>query len=163
MIQQAIKDKENLEPKNFGLREYMDATKIVNTLRLEHDRVVGNEWIAQKAAELGLETTESGIAYKAVTIGKGKECWEGCTVRVHYTGKLMDGTVFDSSYDRGEAAVFPQNAVIEGWQEGLKLMTVGSKYHFYIPENLAYGDRGAGSDIPPYAALFFEVELLSVL
>ncbi len=75
----------------------------------------------------------------------------------------MDGTVFDSSYDRGEAAVFPQNAVIEGWQEGLKLMTVGSKYHFYIPENLAYGDRGAGSDIPPYAALFFEVELLSVL
>jgi len=81
---------------------------------------------------------------------------------VHYEGKLTDGTVFDSSIARGEPANFPVNKVIAGWKEGLQLMTIGSTFRFYIPENIGYGDRGAGSDIPPYAALIFEVELLDV-
>ena len=83
-------------------------------------------------------------------------------VTVHYTGRLLDGSVFDSSVRRGEPATFPLNGVIAGWTEGLQLMKEGSKYVFYIPSDLAYGARGAGNDIPPYADLIFEVELIKV-
>jgi FKBP-type peptidyl-prolyl cis-trans isomerase len=83
-------------------------------------------------------------------------------VRVHYEGTLIDGTVFDSSYRRGESITFPLNGVIAGWTEGLQLMSIGSKYKFFIPYNLAYGERGAGQSIPPYAALIFTVELLGI-
>ena len=84
------------------------------------------------------------------------------TVRVHYEGTLIDGTVFDSSYKRGESISFPLNGVIKGWTEGLQLMSIGSKYKFFIPYQLAYGERGAGQSIPPYAALIFTVELLGI-
>ena len=83
-------------------------------------------------------------------------------MRVHYEGTLIDGTVFDSSYRRGESITFPLNGVIKGWTEGLQLMSVGSKYKFFIPYDLAYGERGAGQSIPPYAALIFTVELLGI-
>ena len=83
-------------------------------------------------------------------------------MRVHYEGTLIDGTVFDSSYRRGESITFPLNGVIAGWTEGLQLMSIGSKYKFFIPYNLAYGERGAGQSIPPYAALIFTVELLGI-
>ena len=84
------------------------------------------------------------------------------TVKVHYEGTLIDGTVFDSSYQRGESISFPLNGVIKGWTEGLQLMSIGSKYKFFIPYQLAYGERGAGQQIPPYAALIFTVELLGI-
>lgn len=160
VIQQAIKDKADADPRSIGLREYMDATKVVNVLRLEKEKTIGDDWVASKDQEDGIQKTESGIRYKVVEEGAGKACWSGATVKVHYEGKLMDGSPFDSSYDSGRPATFPQDAVIQGWQEGLLLMKVGSKYQFWIPQDLAYGDRGAGSDIPPYSALFFEVELL---
>jgi FKBP-type peptidyl-prolyl cis-trans isomerase FklB len=81
---------------------------------------------------------------------------------VHYEGTLIDGTVFDSSYRRGESITFPLNGVIKGWTEGLQLMSIGSKYKFFIPYQLAYGERGAGQSIPPYATLIFTVELLEI-
>ena len=89
--------------------------------------------------------------------------YEICHVRVHYTGKLIDGTVFDSSVQRGEPAEFPVNGVIAGWIEALTLMPVGSKWELTIPQNLAYGERGAGASIPPFSTLVFEVELLEIL
>jgi len=163
VIRQAIKDKEDADPKNYGLREYMDATKVVHELRLDYAKVEGDHWVDKMTEEKELIKTESGLAYKVIEQGDGRACEEGATVRVNYEGKLMDGTEFDSSYDRGRPATFPLDSVIAGWQEGLKLMTVGSRYHFYIPQHLAYGERGSGSNIPPYSALFFEVELLAAL
>ena len=163
VIERAIQDKEDADPKNYGLREYMTATKIVNELRLEHAKVEGDQWIEKMISEHGLTKTESGLAYKVLEQGKGRACATGATVRVNYEGKLMDGSEFDSSYDRGRPATFPLDSVIAGWQEGLLLMTVGSRYQFYIPQHLAYGERGSGSNIPPYSALFFEVELLAAV
>jgi FKBP-type peptidyl-prolyl cis-trans isomerase FklB len=95
--------------------------------------------------------------------GTGRKPKATDQVRCHYEGTLIDGTVFDSSYRRGEPAVFPLNGVIAGWTEGVQLMSEGAKYRFYIPFNLAYGANGAGASIPPYAALIFDVELIAVL
>jgi len=161
IINQAIKDKANCDQKSIGLRDYMTATKVVQTLRLEHQKQQGYDWLTEIGQEEGVTTTASGLRYKVIKEGSGQKCWAGATAKVHYEGKLQDGTVFDSSYTNGQPASFPVRAVIKGWQEGLELMTVGSHYQFYIPQELAYGERGAGSDIPPYSALFFEVELLA--
>jgi FKBP-type peptidyl-prolyl cis-trans isomerase len=98
-----------------------------------------------------------------ITEGTGAKPGAGDTVRVHYEGTLLDGTVFDSSYTRGEPVEFPLSGVISGWTEGLQLMTEGSTYRFFIPSDLAYGSQGAGSSIPPNSALIFKVELLSVV
>lgn len=107
--------------------------------------------------------TPSGLKYMVVTEGKGAQPQSADdTVLVHYTGKLLDGTVFDSSVERGEPISFPLNGVIKGWTEGVQLMKEGSKYIFYIPTDLAYGAQGAPGAIPPYADLVFEVELLKV-
>jgi len=162
VVKQAIKDKENDDQKSIGLREYMTATKVVNELREFYERDAGNAWLEKVGEEVGINTTESGIRYRVVKDGAGQECPASATVKVHYEGKLRSGEIFDSSYESGRPASFPVNAVIKGWQEGLQLMTVGSTYEFYIPEELAYGERGAGSDIPPYSALFFQVELLAI-
>ena len=163
VVRQAIQDKADADPKSYGLREYMTATKVVNEVRLDYAKIEGNHWIDKMVKEHGLTQTESGLAYKVIEQGDGRGCEEGATVRVNYEGKLMDGTEFDSSYDRGRPATLPLEKVIAGWQEGLKLMNVGGRYHFYIPQDLAYGERGSGSNVPPYAALFFEVELLAAL
>jgi FKBP-type peptidyl-prolyl cis-trans isomerase len=110
----------------------------------------------------GVKTTTSGLQYEVLTEGKGDKPKASDRVSVHYTGKLLDGTVFDSSVERGQPATFPLNAVIPGWTEGLQLMTVGSKYKLYIPPELGYGEKGAGPKIGPNSALVFEVELLKV-
>lgn len=110
----------------------------------------------------GIVTTESGLQYEILREGAGEKPTLTDTVTVHYKGQLSDGKVFDSSYDRGEPATFTLDRVIEGWQEGIQLMPQGAQYRIYIPYELGYGERGAGQDIPPYSALIFEVELISV-
>ncbi|MEG9500224.1 FKBP-type peptidyl-prolyl cis-trans isomerase [Mannheimia indoligenes] len=111
----------------------------------------------------GVIVTESGLQYEILTEGTGEKPTASSTVRVHYTGSLIDGTVFDSSVKRGQPAEFPVNGVIRGWTEALQLMPVGSKWRLTIPQELAYGERGAGASIPPFATLIFEVELLDIL
>ena len=108
-------------------------------------------------------TTASGLQYEVVKQGTGRQPKASDTVRCHYEGTLIDGTVFDSSYRRNQPAEFGLRQVIAGWTEGVQLMKEGSIFKFYIPYNLAYGERGAGADIPPYAALIFTVELIKVL
>lgn len=110
----------------------------------------------------GIQETTSGLQYEVLREGTGPKPALSDTVTVHYKGQLPDGTVFDSSYERGEPVTFPLNRVIEGWQEGVQLMPAGSHYRLYIPYELGYGERGAGQNIPPYSPLIFEVELLSV-
>lgn len=119
-------------------------------------------YLKQNKAKSGVITTASGLQYEVLTEGKGAHPGPTDTVAVHYEGKLLDGTIFDSSYQRGQPAVFPLDAVIPGWTEGVQLMTPGSKYRFVIPPAIGYGAKGAGGVIPPNAVLLFDIELLAV-
>lgn len=121
----------------------------------------GEKYLAENALKEGVVITESGLQYEVLKEGKGKRPAATDKVKVHYHGTLIDGTVFDSSVERGEPITFGLNQVIPGWTEGVQLMTVGSKYRFVIPQELAYGSRAAGQ-IPPYSTLIFEVELLGI-
>lgn len=123
----------------------------------------GVEFLKQNATKSGVVVTPSGLQYEVLKEGKGPKPGPDSTVRVHYHGTLVDGTVFDSSVQRGEPIEFPVNGVIAGWTEALQLMPVGSKWKLYIPSELAYGARGAGGVIGPHAALIFEVDLLRVM
>lgn len=123
----------------------------------------GEKFLAENAKKAGVITTASGLQYEVLTEGTGRSPMATDTVRCHYHGTLIDGTVFDSSYKRNQPADFGLNQVISGWTEGVQLMKEGAKYRFYLPYNLAYGERGAGADIPPFAALIFDVELIKVL
>lgn len=122
----------------------------------------GEKFLADNKKRDGVQETASGLQYEVITMGTGAMAQPEDVVRVHYTGTLMDGTKFDSSVDRGEPAEFGVNQVIQGWQEGIQLMPVGSKFKFYIPYELAYGESGTGP-IPPYSTLVFEVELLEIV
>jgi FKBP-type peptidyl-prolyl cis-trans isomerase FklB len=122
----------------------------------------GEAFLAKNKGEKGVKTTASGLQYKVITAGKGKQPKAEDTVTVNYRGTLIDGTEFDSSYKRGQPATFPVKGVIPGWTEALQLMKQGSKWMLYVPSNLAYGERGAGPMIGPNSALVFEVELLSI-
>ena len=121
-----------------------------------------NTFLAKNAEEKGFIVTASGLQYKIIEAGKGKSPTSEDKVVAHYTGKLLDGTVFDSSHDRGEPATFPVSGVIKGWQEALPLMKEGGKWQLVIPANLAYGERGAGAKIGPNEALMFDIELVSI-
>lgn len=123
----------------------------------------GEAFLAENAKKEGVVTLPSGLQYKVITEGNGNKPTANQQVKCHYEGTLINGAKFDSSYDRNEPAVFPVNGVIQGWVEALQLMPVGSKWELYIPYNLAYGERGAGQSIPPYATLIFTVELLEIL
>ena len=123
----------------------------------------GEEYLEKIAARSGVTVLPSGLQYEVLREGTGRKPKATDSVKCHYEGTLVDGTVFDSSRRRGEPAVFPLNGVIRGWTEGLQLMQEGAVYRFFIPYNLAYGENGAGASIPPYAALVFEVELIEVL
>ncbi|MCQ2235726.1 MAG: FKBP-type peptidyl-prolyl cis-trans isomerase [Bacteroidales bacterium] len=122
----------------------------------------GESFLAANATREGVVTLPSGLQYEVMTQGNGPKPKATDTVLCHYHGTLVNGTVFDSSVRRGQPAAFPVNGVIAGWVEALQLMPVGSKWKLFIPYNLAYGTRGAGESIPPYAALIFEVELLEI-
>ena len=123
----------------------------------------GENFLAENAKKEGVVTLPSGLQYQVLKEGNGKSPKATDQVKCHYEGTLINGKVFDSSYRRNEPATFPLNGVIAGWTEGLQLMKEGAKYRFFIPFNLAYGTRGAGQDIPPYAALIFDVELIEVI
>ena len=122
----------------------------------------GEKYLAENAKKEGVVTLPSGLQYLVIKEGNGKRPKATDKVKCHYEGMLVDGTLFDSSVQRGEPATFPLNQVIAGWTEGLQLMTEGSKYRFFIPYTLGYGERGAGASIPPFAALVFDVELIEV-
>ncbi len=122
----------------------------------------GAAYLAANKHKPGVHTTASGLQYEVLTEGTGPKPTAADTVTVHYVGKLIDGTTFDSSVDRGQPATFPLRNVIPGWTEGVALMPTGSRYRFTIPPDLGYGERGAGGVIPPNAVLVFEVELLGI-
>jgi len=125
-------------------------------------KAVGEDFLAENAKKDNIVVLPSGLQYEVIREGNGKKPSATSKVKCHYEGTLIDGTKFDSSYDRGEPATFGLNQVIAGWTEGLQLMSEGAKYRFFIPYNLGYGERGAGASIPPYAALVFDVELIEV-
>jgi len=140
--------------------------KKINAQRAEQGKAqkeAGEKYLAENAKKEGVVTTKSGLQYKMLTEGKGKQPTAKDTVMCHYEGFLIDGTVFDSSVQRGEPATFPLQQVIAGWTEGLQLMKEGAKYRFFIPYRLGYGENGAGASIPPYATLIFDVELIQVV
>ena len=130
--------------------------------RFKEVKATGEQFLADNAKKDGVVTLASGLQYTVLTEGNGRSPKATDTVKCHYEGTLTDGTVFDSSYRRGEPAEFPLNGVIAGWTEGLQLMKEGAKYRFFIPYHLGYGERGAGQSIPPYATLIFDVELVKV-
>ena len=148
---------------------YQEAQQVLNTFFQELEQKIagaakadGEKFLAENAKREGVKVTPSGLQYEILEPSLGQKPKATDTVRVHYEGTLIDGTVFDSSYRRGESITFPLNGVIKGWTEGLQLMSIGSKYKFFIPYQLAYGERGAGQSIPPYATLIFTVELLEI-
>ncbi|MBF1401513.1 MAG: FKBP-type peptidyl-prolyl cis-trans isomerase [Prevotella histicola] len=125
-------------------------------------KAAGEAFLAENVKKDGVVTLPSGLQYQVLKEGNGKKPSATDQVVCHYEGTLIDGTVFDSSYKRNEPATFGLNQVIAGWTEGVQLMSEGAKYRFFIPYNLAYGERGAGAQIPPFAALVFDVELIQV-
>ena len=149
----------------YGEWSMQDASMYVNQVKNEihygAQKIEGEEFLEANKAKEGVIVTESGLQYEVIKMGKGKKPAVTDRVQVHYHGTLIDGTVFDSSVERGKPTSFGLNQVIAGWTEGLQLMPVGSKFKFYLPYYLAYGESGYGG-IPPYATLIFEVELLSI-
>lgn len=148
---------------------YQEAQQILNKYFTEleaemtkAERERGQKFLEENAKRAGVKTTASGLQYEVLEATLGQKPKATDRVKVHYEGTLIDGTVFDSSYRRGEPITFGLNQVIRGWTEGLQLMSIGSKYKLYIPYQLGYGERGAGAQIPPYATLIFTVELLGI-
>ncbi|MBU2969770.1 MULTISPECIES: FKBP-type peptidyl-prolyl cis-trans isomerase [unclassified Pseudoalteromonas] len=123
----------------------------------------GNAYLEDNAKRSEITVTESGLQYEILTAGEGEIPTAESTVRTHYHGSLINGTVFDSSVERGEPAEFPVSGVIKGWTEALQIMPVGSKWRLHIPQDLAYGERGAGASIAPYSTLIFDIELLEIV
>jgi FKBP-type peptidyl-prolyl cis-trans isomerase FklB len=151
---------------NASVSDYMQKIQIKkqaeNAKKYEHNIAVGKKFLAENKQKTGVMTTASGLQYQVIKAGTGAKPTPADRVTVHYTGSLLDGTVFDSSVERGQPATFGVTQVIQGWVEGLQLMTPGAKYRFFIPAELGYGDQGAGEDIPPHSTLIFEVELLKI-
>jgi FKBP-type peptidyl-prolyl cis-trans isomerase FklB len=123
----------------------------------------GTKFLAENAKREEVLTTETGLQYEILTVGEGEKPTPASTVRTHYHGTLINGDVFDSSYERGQPAEFPVAGVIKGWTEALQMMPVGSKWRLYVPHDLAYGEQGAGGAIGPFSTLIFDIELLDIV
>lgn len=151
-----------LSPEDAGnqLNSYFEAAQIAEA---EARKAEGEKFLAENAKKKGVKVTESGLQYKILVEGKGIKPTVEDTVQVHYRGRLIDGTEFDSSYSHGEPIKFSPLQVIPGWTEGLCLLRKGDKAELYIPASLAYGERGAGNKIPPHSVLIFEIEMLDVI
>ncbi len=161
-VADVVNDKElkmDLEQCNQIVQTYMQAQA---GKEYADNKQAGVDFLAENKKRPEVKTTDSGLQYEVLTEGTGASPKATDKVTVHYHGTLIDGTVFDSSVERGEPATFPLNGVITGWTEGLQLMKEGSKYRFFIPSNLGYGDRAAGPKIQPFSTLIFDVELINV-
>lgn len=159
VLAQAMKDTAANAPKMTGEQANQAIASYQQNLNKQL-AVVGEEFLAENAKRDDVTVTSSGLQYRVMRRGEGiGRPTATSTVTVHYEGRLIDGQVFDSSYQRGEKISFGLNQVIKGWTEGVQLMRVGDKFEFYVPYQLGYGERGAGGSIPPYAALIFVVEL----
>jgi len=157
-----LTEEEALKIKQDFVKEIQtEAIQKMNALK-EKNKKDGEAFLAENKKKRGVMTTSSGLQYEVIREGTGASPKLEDKVKVHYSGKLIDGTEFDSSYKRGEPVSFPLNGVIQGWGEGLQLMKVGGKNRLFIPANLAYGEQGAGQQIPPNSVLIFEVELLAI-
>ena len=168
-IKQGLEDVLTEKQPILSLNELHDALRQIHERAMaekkkeaEKAAQAGVDFLKENLTKEGVKSTESGLQYSILKEGDGKIPAATDTVRVHYTGKLIDGTVFDSSVERGQPAEFPVNGVIRGWVEALQLMPVGSKWRLYIPQELAYGSQGAGASIPPFSTLIFDVELLAI-
>lgn len=165
-LRDALEGNQPAVPVDVVHRALREIHERADAVRREHQQSMaadGQKYLDENRAREGVNSTESGLQFRVITQGEGAIPARKDRVRVHYTGKLIDGSVFDSSVARGEAAEFPVSGVIPGWIEALTLMPVGSKWELTIPQNLAYGERGAGASIPPFSTLVFEVELLEIL
>ncbi|WP_374211874.1 FKBP-type peptidyl-prolyl cis-trans isomerase [Alteromonas gilva] len=131
----------------------------------QHEAAIaeGESFLADNAKRDEVTVTESGLQYEVINAGDGEVPTADSTIRAHYHGTLIDGSVFDSSYERGQPAEFPVGGVIKGWTEALQIMPVGAKWRLYVPHDLAYGEQGAGGAIAPYSTLIFDIELLDVV
>jgi len=154
--------KPEIEPEeaNHIINEFFSA---LQSKQFEANITEGKEFLLDNSKRKEVTSLESGLQYEVITVGEGEIPQAKDSVKCHYHGTLIDGTVFDSSVQRGEPAVFPVNGVIAGWVEALQLMPIGSKWRLFVPSNLAYGEKGAGQQIGPHATLIFEVELLEIV
>jgi FKBP-type peptidyl-prolyl cis-trans isomerase FklB len=157
-----MSDEEIMSTLQAYQQKQMAERQVESQALAETNRKEAEAFLAENASAEGVVVTDSGLQYKVLAEGDGASPSESDTVEVHYEGTLLDGSVFDSSYQRGETVSFPVNGVIEGWTEALQMMKVGSKWKLFIPSELAYGPGGAGQMIGPNAALVFEVELLGI-
>jgi FKBP-type peptidyl-prolyl cis-trans isomerase FklB len=169
-VAQGVKDSLNGVEMPYSNEQMQDAFQEINT-RMQAQEAeqskdlagAGEAFLAENAKKDGITVTASGLQYEVITQGTGAVPTATSKVKTHYHGTLIDGTVFDSSVNRGQPIDFPVNGVIAGWTEALQLMPVGSKWRLYIPYTLAYGERGAGASIKPYSALIFDVELIDIV
>jgi len=169
-VQQGLADAFAKQPSQVSIDDLNDAFKTINermqAAAAEKAAVLsaeGDAYLAENTKREGVTTLASGLQFEVITEGEGEKPTAESTVRTHYHGTLIDGSVFDSSYDRGQPAEFPVSGVIPGWTEALQLMSVGSKYKLHVPHNLAYGEQGAGGAIAPFSTLVFDVELLEII
>ncbi len=158
----SMKGDSALMTSEFAMQYFRDYITKAQNAESNAKKADGEKFLADNMNQEGVNVTPTGLQYKVLVPADGKKPAAKDTVKVHYTGTLIDGTKFDSSVDRGEPIEFPLNQVIKGWTEGVQLMSIGSKYKFFIPYNLGYGEQGAGGVIPPFATLVFEVELLDI-
>ncbi len=169
-VQEGLADAFNLQPAqvtNDALREAFnqihERMQAAKNAQFAEAQEAGEAFLSDNAKRDEVTVTESGLQYEVVNTGDGETPTAASTVRVHYHGTLLDGTVFDSSYDRGQPAEFPVGGVIKGWTEALQLMQVGAKLRLFVPHDLAYGEQGAGGAIAPFSTLVFDVELLDII
>lgn len=161
-LRAVLKGEETLINKAEASKMYRQALKDAKEMKNQDVILAGQAYLAENGRKRGVKTTESGLQYEVLKSGDGASPAASDKVTTHYHGMLIDGTVFDSSVDRGEPISFPVGGVIKGWQEALQMMSIGDKWRIVLPYDLAYGERGAGANIPPYATLIFEVELLGI-